>query len=146
MTVTTTTTTTTTTAAADAAAMIQAESVTTAHLNGGGAIDVAEIPGKDQPPLLFLHGDGDGEIVAVFADVLGQTWAAAGSLDEAKTAASPVLGLRSSLAAAHWGTWDRSRIVINTHCVDGPKNSQITSSFWNSCSYWIFLWSLRKGL
>ncbi|KAF1955457.1 aldolase [Byssothecium circinans] len=101
--------------------MIQAESVTTAHLRGGGVIDVTEIPNSDQPALLFLHGDGEEEIVAVFADVLGQSWASAPSLDEVKAAPrSTILGLQNSLAGAHLDTWDRSRIVINTHCVDGP--------------------------
>ncbi|KAF2635869.1 pentafunctional AROM polypeptide [Massarina eburnea CBS 473.64] len=116
------------------ATMIQAESVTTAHFRGGSVLDVTEIPSSSQPPLLLLHGDGEEEIVGVFADVLGQSWAAAASLDEAKTApGSTILGLRNGLAGAHWDTWDRSRILINTHCVDGPhpRDDSITEQ----CDY-----------
>jgi 3-dehydroquinate dehydratase-1 len=103
------------------ATMVQAESVKTTHLTGEGFMEVQEIPSSDQAALLFLYGDGEEEIVGIFADVLGQSWASAASLEEVKTApGSTVLGLRNSLAGAHLGTWDRSRLLINTHCVDGP--------------------------
>ncbi|KAF2690825.1 aldolase [Lentithecium fluviatile CBS 122367] len=103
------------------ATMIQAESVTTSHLKGVGVIDIQEIPSGIKPALLLLHGEGEEEIVSVFADVLGQSWTSGASLDEVRAGpASTIYGLRNGLVGEHMESWDRSRIVINTHCVDGP--------------------------
>lgn len=103
------------------ATMIQAESVTTSHLKGVGVVEVEEIAGSPKPSLLLLYGADEEDIVAVFADVLGQPWTAGASLDEVKSGpAATVYGLRNNLVGPGMEGWDRSRIVINTHSVDGP--------------------------
>lgn len=103
------------------ATMIQAESVPTAHLKEGGIVDVLEVPNGTKPALLFIHNDGEEEIVGVFADVLGQPWESATSMEEVKAGPdSTIYGLRNTLLESQLDNWDRSRLVINTHCVDGP--------------------------
>ncbi|KAJ4292372.1 hypothetical protein N0V90_009033 [Kalmusia sp. IMI 367209] len=116
------------------ATMIQAESVTTSQLKGVGSIEVQEIPSAEKPALLLLHGEGEDEIVGVFADVLGQAWESAASLDEVSAGPrSTVYGLRNDLLMSQAGSWNGSRILINTHCVDGPhpRIDNITES----CDY-----------
>jgi 3-dehydroquinate dehydratase-1 len=116
------------------ATMIQAESVTTSHLKGVGVIDVQEILGNPKPALLLLHGDGEDDIISVFADVLGQPWTSGSSLDEVKAGpASTIYGLRNGLLGSQPDCWNHSRIVINTHCVDGPhpRDDSITEQ----CDY-----------
>ncbi|CAI6338693.1 unnamed protein product [Periconia digitata] len=103
------------------ATMIQAERVTTAHLKGGDVMDVQEIPSTTKPALLCLHGEREEEMVAVFADVLGQSWVPATSIDQVKaTPRSTIVALQHTLPGARFADWDHSRLVINTHCVDGP--------------------------
>lgn len=116
------------------ATMIQAESVTTSQLKGVGTIEVQEIPSSERPALLLLHGEGEEEIIAIFADVLGQTWESTTSLEDVKAGPrSTIYALRNDLLASQVGSWDKSRILINTHCVDGPhpRDDNITES----CDY-----------
>jgi len=116
------------------ATMIQAESVTTSHLKGVGILELQEIPSSIKPALLLLYGEGEEEIVGVFADVLGQPWTSGESLDQVKAGpASTIYGLRNGLVVAPSGRWDGSRVVINTHCVDGPhpRDDSITEQ----CDY-----------
>ena len=87
-----------------------------------------------RPALLVLHNDGEDDIAAIFADVLGQKWEPATSLDDARAGPpSTVYALRSALVGSHLAVWDRSRLVINTHCVDGsaPRDDALT----DSCDY-----------
>ncbi|PVI07974.1 aldolase [Periconia macrospinosa] len=105
------------------ATMIQAERVTTAHLRGGDAMDIQEIPSTTKPALLCLHGEGEEDIVGVFADVLGQAWIPATSIDHVKAApSSTIVALRNNLPGACSTDRGHSRLVINTHCVDGPHS------------------------
>lgn len=116
------------------ATMIQAESVSTAQLKEVGTIEVQEIPSGHRPALLLLHGEGEEDIVSIFADVLGQPWEATTSLEDVKTGPrATIYGMRNSVAVAQAGSWDRSRILINTHCVDGPhpRDDDIT----DHCDY-----------
>jgi 3-dehydroquinate dehydratase-1 len=59
------------------ATMVQAGGVTTSHLKEGAVIDVQEIPNGPRPALLILHNEGEEDVVAIFADVLGQKWESA---------------------------------------------------------------------
>lgn len=100
-----------------------------ANLKDGGVVEVLEVPNGNWPALLLLHGEGEDDIVRVFADVLGQSWASATSVEEAKAGpTSTIYALRSSSIGAQLEDWDRSRLVINTHCVDGPhpRNDAVT--------------------
>jgi 3-dehydroquinate dehydratase-1 len=116
------------------ATMIQAESVSTTQLKEVGTIQVQEIPGSDKPALLLLHGEGEDDIISIFADVLGQPWETTTSLEDVKAGPlGTIYGMRSSLAVSQAGSWDRSRILINTHCVDGPHPRDDTLT--ESCDY-----------
>ncbi|KAF2847947.1 aldolase [Plenodomus tracheiphilus IPT5] len=123
------------------ATMVQAESVATtahahahAHLKGGAVLDVQEIPSGARPSLLILHNDGEEDIVGIFADVLGQQWESAISVDDATAGPkSTVYGLSSKLASTQLANWDRSRLLINTHRVDGGYDLDETIT--DGCDY-----------
>jgi 3-dehydroquinate dehydratase-1 len=111
------------------ATRIEAHSVPAAHLKDGGFVDVLEVPNGNRPALLLLHGEGEEDILRVFADVLGQAWSPAESIEEVKQGpASTIYALRSSSIGSQLEEWDRSRLLINTHCVDGPhpRNDAMT--------------------
>ncbi|KAF2184371.1 aldolase [Zopfia rhizophila CBS 207.26] len=102
------------------ATMIQAESVSTSHLKENGVVDIYEVSNGIKPSLLIIHNDGEEDIVSVFADVLGQSWESASSMDEVRTGiSSTIYGLRNTLIGTHLDNWDRSRLLINAHCIDG---------------------------
>lgn len=114
--------------------MVQAGSVITAHLKDGTLIDVQDIPNGPRPTLLILHNDGEDDIVSIFADVLGQKWESTVSIDEAKAGPpATVYGLSSALAGAQLDNWDRSRLLINTHRVDGAHD--LDESITDRCDY-----------
>jgi 3-dehydroquinate dehydratase-1 len=137
------------------ATMVQSESVATLPLKPEPATDVKtdvktnptphvapdvldvhqlQLPTTTRPALLVLHNDGEDDIAAVFADVLGQKWEPAASLDDLKAGPpSTVYALRSALVSSQLAAWDRSRLVINTHCVDAnaPRDDTLT----DSCDY-----------
>ncbi|PSN63959.1 aldolase [Corynespora cassiicola Philippines] len=99
--------------------MVQSESVVASHIKEVGVIDITEIPSATKPALLFIHNDGEEDIVGVFADVLGQPWESATSLNDVKMGpSSTIYALRDTLVGAQLDGWDRSRTLINTHCVD----------------------------
>ncbi|KAF2117761.1 type I 3-dehydroquinase-domain-containing protein [Lophiotrema nucula] len=102
------------------ATMIQAERVATTRLKGESVIDVREIPSTTKPALLIIHGDEEEDIVGIFADVLGQSWEPAVSVDEVRAGPkSTIFSMRHTVVGAQLDNWDRSRVVINAHCVDG---------------------------
>jgi 3-dehydroquinate dehydratase-1 len=104
------------------ATMIQEMSVPTNHLKQGGMVQIEELPNgtKPGPALLIIHNDGEDDIVGIMADVLGQAWKLAASMEEVKMGqSSTIYGLRNTLVGSHLDAWDRSRLLINVHCVDG---------------------------
>ncbi len=118
------------------ATMVHAETFTTTHthLKNGALIDVQEIPSGTRPALLILHNDGEEEIVALFADVLGQKWESTSSIQDAKNGPpTTVYGLSHAAIGSQLDNWDRSRLLINTHRVDGGHqwNEYIT----DRCDY-----------
>ncbi|KAH7085154.1 type I 3-dehydroquinase-domain-containing protein [Paraphoma chrysanthemicola] len=116
------------------ATMVQAGSVMTSHLKEGAVIDVHEIPNGDRPALLILHNEGEADIVAIFADVLGQKWEATTSVEDAKTGPpSTIFGLSTAHAGAQLDGWDRSRLLINTHRVDGAH--ELNEALTDACDY-----------
>jgi len=116
------------------ATMVQTGSVTTSRLKEGAVIDVQEIPNGARPALLILHNEGEEDIVGIFADVLGQKWESATSMDEALAGPrETVYGLSSGLAKTQLDAWDRSRLLINTHRVDGGH--ELDESITDRCDY-----------
>jgi 3-dehydroquinate dehydratase-1 len=116
------------------ATMVHAESVSISHLKEGGVVEILEVPPETKPSLLFLHNEGEDGIVSVFADVLGQPWEPAASIEEARAGpASTIYSLRNSVFASQLESWDRSRLVINTHSVDGPHPREDANT--ESCDY-----------
>ncbi|KAH7125177.1 type I 3-dehydroquinase-domain-containing protein [Dendryphion nanum] len=115
--------------------MIKAESVTAAHrLKEGVVVDVLEVPNGTRPALLFIHNEGEDDIVGVFADVLGQRWESASSVAEVRAGPRETLyGLSNTLLGQQLDDWDRSRLVINTHCVDGGRTKD--ESVTERCDY-----------
>ena len=103
------------------ATMIEAGSIAASHLKGGGVVDILEVPNGAKPSLLFVYKDGEEDIVGVFADVLGQPWEPASSVDQIRSGpASTIYGIQNTLIGSQMDNWGISRVVINTHCVDGP--------------------------
>lgn len=101
------------------ATMVQAASAA-ALVQDGAVLDVQEIPSGARPALLVVHNDGEEHIVGVFADVLGQPWQPAASVDDATAGPrATIYGLSSRLAATQLDGWARSRLLVNTHRVDG---------------------------
>jgi 3-dehydroquinate dehydratase-1 len=116
------------------ATMVQAGSVTTSHLKAGTVIDVQEIPSGARPALLILHNEGEEDIVDIFADVLGQKWESVASVGDALAGPrETVYGLSSKLASAQLDNWDRSRLLINTHRVDGAY--ELDETITDRCDY-----------
>ncbi|KAF1850034.1 aldolase [Cucurbitaria berberidis CBS 394.84] len=114
--------------------MVEAGSVTTSHLKDGTLIDVQEIPSGARPALLILHNDGEEDIVGIFADVLGQKWESTASVEEAKAGPqSTIYGLSNALVGAQLDSWDRSRLLINTHRVDGGH--EMNEAITDRCDY-----------
>ncbi|KAF2278082.1 aldolase [Westerdykella ornata] len=103
------------------ATRVRAQSVAAPMLKDGTVVDVLEVPNGKRPSLLVLHGEGDEDVIQVFADVLGQEWVSAKSVEEVKAGpASTIYALQNTSIGPQLDNWDRSRLVINTHCVDGP--------------------------
>lgn len=116
------------------ATMVQAGSITTSHLKEGAVLDVQEIPSGARPSLLILHNEGEEDIVGIFADVLGQKWESAISVDDAQAGPpSTIFGLNTRVAGAQLAGWDRSRLLINTHRVDG--GFELDESITDRCDY-----------
>lgn len=123
------------------ATMVQAESATaSAHLKGGAVLEVHEVhevhemAGGARPSLLILHNDGEEDIVGIFADVLGQQWESALSLDDATAGPrATVYGLSHGLASSQLARWDRSRLLVNTHRVDGGH--ELDEALSDGCDY-----------
>ncbi|OAL48820.1 aldolase [Pyrenochaeta sp. DS3sAY3a] len=114
--------------------MVQAGSLTTSHLKDGTLIDVQEIPNGTRPALLILHNEGEEDIVSVFADVLGQKWESTSSVTDAKAGpSSTVYALSNALVGSQLDNWDRSRLLINTHRVDGEH--QLNEDITDRCDY-----------
>ncbi|KAF2745760.1 aldolase [Sporormia fimetaria CBS 119925] len=111
------------------ATCIRAHGVPVPTLKEGAVVDVVEVPYCSRPSLLLLHGEGEDDIAHVFADVLGQEWISATSMEEVKAGpASTIYALPSSTAEADLEKRNPSRLIINTHCVDGPhpRNDALT--------------------
>lgn len=114
--------------------MVQAESVLSSCLKDGAVIDVHAIPNGDRPALLILHNEGEEDIVSIFADVLGQKWAPTNSLQEAIAGPqSTIYGLSTAVAAPQLDSFDRSRLLINTHRVDGAHS--LDEAITDRCDY-----------
>jgi 3-dehydroquinate dehydratase-1 len=117
-----------------ATTMVRTGSIINPQLKEGAVLDVQEIPSGDRPALLILHNEGEQDIVAIFADVLGQRWATAASVQEAKTGPlSTIYGLSNALEVAQLEGLDKSRLLINTHRVDGGH--QLNETLTDRCDY-----------
>ncbi|KAF2833870.1 aldolase [Ophiobolus disseminans] len=114
--------------------MVQAGTVVTSHLKDGAVIDVQEIPSGDRPALLILYNEGEEDIIGIFADVLGQKWESAASVEEAKAGPqSTIYGLSNALAVSQRDSFDSSRLLINTHRVDGGH--ELNEALTDRCDY-----------
>ncbi|KAH3917395.1 hypothetical protein HBI56_118370 [Parastagonospora nodorum] len=117
-----------------ATTMVQAGSVLSSHLKEGAVLDVHEIPSGDRPALLILHNEGEEDIVRIFADVLGQKWAPATSVQEAKAGpSSTIYGVSNAHAVLQLDSLDTSRMLINTHRVDGGY--EVNEALTDRCDY-----------
>ncbi|KAF2127072.1 aldolase [Dothidotthia symphoricarpi CBS 119687] len=100
--------------------LVQAGSVPVTHFKEGAVLDVREIPSGERPSLFILHDGGEEDMVSIFADVLGQEWASTASVQEAQAGpSSTIYGMSSAAVGSQLDGWDRSRLLINTHRVDG---------------------------
>ncbi|KAL5120070.1 hypothetical protein ACEQ8H_001895 [Pleosporales sp. CAS-2024a] len=114
--------------------MVHAASVRSAHGPDGAHMDVHHIPSGDRPALLIVHNEGEEDIVAMFADVLGQEWAPAASMDHVRAGApSTVYGVGAAHARSQLDSLDRSRTLINTHRVDGGH--AVDEALTDRCDY-----------
>src|SRR5438105_2168668 len=102
------------------ATILQPENVPPARLKENGIVNVQEIPLPAKPSLLIVHDDGEESIVRAFANVLGQQWASVESLEDVHAGVgSTICGLAKSMVGSQLHNWNRSRVLINAHCVDG---------------------------
>ncbi|KAF1939771.1 aldolase [Clathrospora elynae] len=116
------------------ATMVHAGGVTTAHLKEGAVLDMQEIPSGALPALLILHNEGEEDIVRVFADVLGQKWEAATSVGDVLAGPrSTVFGMSNRVAGGQLDSWGRSRLLLNTHRVDGGH--ELDEAITERCDY-----------
>jgi len=117
-----------------ATTMLQTGSVITSHLKEGAVLDVQEIPSGDRPALLIIHNEGEEDIVGIFADVLGQKWERATTLEEAKQGpASTIYGLSNAQAVSQSDSFDSSRLRINAHRMDGGYT--LNEALTDCCDY-----------
>ncbi|EON68832.1 hypothetical protein W97_08090 [Coniosporium apollinis CBS 100218] len=98
-----------------------------------GVVEVQELGKVNKPTLLVIYGQGQEEIVSVIADVLGQPWILVQTLEEAEAVAEEIIaGILDTSAAPGLEGRSRtgSRLVINTHCVDGDQElNEVVSSY-----------------
>lgn len=117
-----------------ATTMVQAGSVISSHLKDGAIIDVQDIPSGDRPSLLLLHNEGEEDIVSIFADVLGQKWESVSSLQDAQAGPpATIYGLSNAISVAQLDNADKSRLLINTHRVDGGY--ELNEALTDRCDY-----------
>jgi 3-dehydroquinate dehydratase-1 len=114
--------------------MIQSQAVPPDRLKGNGLLNIQEISPPSKPSLLIIHDGGEESIVRVFADVLGQPWALATSVEDVRLGVgSTIYGLANSMIGTQLDNWDRSRLLINAHCVDGGH--RFDESLTDRCDY-----------
>jgi 3-dehydroquinate dehydratase-1 len=110
--------------------MIQSDGVSSTTLKDNGVVDVHEISNDAKPALLIVYGDGYNDIVRTIADVLGQASELVASLRDVQSGSREmVYGISNILVASQWQDWDKSRLAINAHCVDGdqPRDENLTA-------------------
>ncbi|KAF2142492.1 uncharacterized protein K452DRAFT_308147 [Aplosporella prunicola CBS 121167] len=74
----------------------------------------------EKPALLVLYGPGEEAIVTLVADVLGQTHALVDDLQDVDPLPpATVAGLPNAIDAIALAQRRASRLIINTHCVEG---------------------------
>ncbi|KAF2490753.1 aldolase [Lophium mytilinum] len=116
------------------ATMIQTDVIPPSTLKHNGFVDIRELPNgapnRTKPALLVIYGAGQESIVNTIADVLGQPWELAASLSEIKAGfEGTIYGISNISIGSQLQDWNGSRLVINTHCVDGgqPLYEDLTS-------------------
>lgn len=116
------------------ATMIQSQTVPPDRLKQNGVLSLQEIAYPSKPSLLVIHDHGEESIVRVFADVLGQQWALATSVEDVRLGVgSTIYGLANTTVGKQLDNWDRSRILINAHCVD--RGHRFDDSLTDRCDY-----------
>ncbi|KAF2196347.1 aldolase [Delitschia confertaspora ATCC 74209] len=119
------------------ATMIEAETVSPSHLGqikDNGVVGIREIPQATKPSLLVIHDEGEECIVKAFADVLGQSWMPTTSVEEACAGVhSTIYGLANTMVGSQLESWGRSRLLINTKCVD--RGHRLDEGLTERCDY-----------
>lgn len=96
--------------------------------------EVAENIPTVKPALLVVYEENQETLVGVIADVLGQPWELAATVLESQQASkTTVYGIANTNVLAGLADWDRSRILINTHCVDGGQ--ELDEALSKACDY-----------
>jgi len=82
--------------------------------------EIEELAPKDKPALLVVFQRGQEDILAIIADVLGQSSTVVNATNEAYDQdLKTVVGICTSDFGPEIDGRDRSRVLVNTHCVDG---------------------------
>ncbi|KAF2759778.1 aldolase [Pseudovirgaria hyperparasitica] len=98
-------------------------------------VDVQEIPTLQKPSLLVVFGKESEALVGVIADVLGQKAEISGSVSEVKAGLKDTIhGISRKSFLAEAAEWDSSRLLLNTHCVDG-EGETLDEAFSSQCDY-----------
>jgi 3-dehydroquinate dehydratase I len=119
------------------ATKLQTENVVPTPVKAMTVVNVKEVVNAVQhpkPSLLIVYGDGQEGLVGIVADVLGQPWELAASFQDAgEGPRSTIFGLSRTAVIPGIDHYDRSRVIINTHCVDGaqPLDEEISEK----CDY-----------
>lgn len=116
------------------AALVHVESPVVRPFERSGAIRVQELANGERPALLVVFGEGEEGIISIIADVLGQPWSLATSVQEVVTKIDEaVIGIRKAYAASGLERRDSSRLVLHMHCADGGQVADEILS--RSCDY-----------
>jgi 3-dehydroquinate dehydratase I len=92
------------------------------QIKASAIVEIQELANVEKPALLVLFGHGQKDILGVIADVLGQAWKIVKSLREAQAEElSTLVGVSASDLRPEWEHRDKSRIILNTHCIDGGE-------------------------
>ncbi|KAJ9619575.1 3-dehydroquinate dehydratase (3-dehydroquinase) [Taxawa tesnikishii (nom. ined.)] len=104
------------------ATLVQLDGPTPASLKSNGTVTV-EFAVGEEPSLLVIYDEGQDQIVAEIANVLGQQWYLGTDVDAAARAEGTVFGLVNTSDAAQLHRSCESRTVLSTHCLDDSNAS-----------------------
>ncbi|KAF2840734.1 aldolase [Patellaria atrata CBS 101060] len=113
------------------ATQLISEIATPTRLKGGEVVQVEEISYSEKPRVCILYNEGEESIVGLIAEILGQDVALVNTVqDDWDSSDGKVLGIPGICVGSHLEKRQKTRTIINTHCVDGDytRNEYLSNS------------------